>query len=296
MMSDPTNPSEKPKGVFPPELRPLLFGNPFGEVFPPRQNPRFLSVDGRTAAMRVLKQYISFLQFFRPGDIGKPPIPFSIPLEDIHIEWPDNEVNLRFPSIVFLSQGKANYDAIGLGTNLIEATADQFAPGTALQVQSEYTENFVIEIWAAKKPERRAILAGLEVALTPTEQMYGIRFTVPEYYDQVCRFTLNDREIFDEPDGALNRRRARLYLEMTINMVALVNYRRIEPLMKTDVDVDEDTGVPVDIDTLEAVTEMDTGRTVDRACPPACGRLDDPDRPFPSPLVPPGPSDPFDDC
>jgi hypothetical protein len=285
-----------PKGVFSPEVGALLQGTPFGEIFPPKQNPDFLAIDGRTAAMRVLRKYISFLQFFRAGDKGQPPIPFQIPIDDIHIEWPDNEVDMRFPSIVFLSQGRANYDAIGLGTNLLEQTADRFGAGTVLQVQSEYTENFAIEIWASKKPERRAILAGLEVALTPTEQMYGIRFTVPEYYDQVCRFTLMDREIFDEPDGALNRRRARLYLEMTINMVALVNYRRIEPMMKTEVDVDEDTGVPVDVDQLEARIDVQTDKVIDHVCPPACGRIDNPNRPFPSPTEPMGPADPFIPC
>jgi hypothetical protein len=278
-MTDQNQPS--PKGPFPAfaELKDILYGDAFGEVFPPKENPDFLTVDARTAAMRVLRRYISLLQFFRAGDIGGKPIPFRIPEEDIHIEWPDNEVNLRYPSIVFLSQGRAQLAAIGLGTNLIEDSADRFASGTVLQVQNEYTENFAIEIHASKKPERRAILAGLEIALTPTEQMYGIRFTVKEYYDQVCCFSLGEREIFDEADAALNRRRARLYVELRINTVALVNYRRVEPMMKVNVDVDQDTGVPVDL-----------------TPPPCCSIIENPDRPFEEAITPPGPADPFNPC
>lgn len=280
---------KKTDGVTPDEIRDILQGTPFGTVFPPKENPHFLTRDARTAALAVLKKYISFLTFFRPGnktpegDVGEP-IPFSLPLEDIHIEWPDYAVELRYPSVVFLSLGRAKFDAIGLTAYLDEKTADLFAPGTAFQVQNEYTENFAIEIWANKKPERRSILAGLEVALTPSEQYYGLRLKVREYYNQYVMFTLMEREIFDEADAALGRRRARLYLEMRIITGTLVNFKRVEAMMKTEVDVDQDTGSPVDLVPTPCCVEGPDGA------------IDNPDRPFPSPTEPVGPSKPFNPC
>lgn len=234
-------------------VRDLLQGTPFGETFPARPNPPPLSVDGRTAVLRVLKRYIAALVFYLPGGrndagVALPARPIRIPPEDIHIEWPDNEASMRFPSIVFLSTAPAEYDAIGLTAYLEEKTRDVHGLGTVLQWQSEYVENLAVEIWASKKAERRSILAGLETALTPTEQMYGLRFKVPDYYGELVCFTVQSRELFDETDAVRNRRRARLVVQVRFNIVALVNYAELTTVAKTSVDVDEDTNMAVTID------------------------------------------------
>jgi hypothetical protein len=175
-----------------------------------------------------LRDYISELIFFRAGDIGNPPIPFQIPKKNIHIEWPDNVEDLVFPSLAFLPS-KGMYDAIGLTSYIEEETRDVFAPGTVLQWQSEYTETFQIEAWASKKAERRALIACLESDLVPTEQMYGVRFTMPDYYNEQVCFTLMSRTNIDDADSAKNRRRARLDVEMRYTVVRLVNYSEFQP-------------------------------------------------------------------
>jgi hypothetical protein len=234
--------------IFPPKLRNQLFGTPFGEVFPPKANPNFLAIDGRTAALHVLRDYVCALTFFRSGGQGKPAIPFSIDPGNFYIEWPDSSEDMTFPSIAIV-HSRADYDVIGLTSYIEEDTRDVFAPGTVLQWQSEYTETINLELWVAKQSERRGLLGALETAFTPTEQMSGLRFAMPEYYGELVCFTLNRREVMDEPDSARNRRRAQLEMEMRFNIVALVNYVPLTPTIQTKVDYDQDTGLPIDITT-----------------------------------------------
>lgn len=220
-----------------PELRALLFGEPFGEVYPQRPNPPPLAVDGRTAALRILRQYFSELIFQRAmgvdpaTDKDLPPKQFRFPINDIHISWPDYEKALVFPSIVMLA-GTGNFEPLGLGTYWNEETRDKYGKGTIVQYQADYVEEFTVEIWAAKRPELRAILAGIQVALSPTETMYGIRFRVPEYFDQLVCFTPGSSTIVEESPDAQNRRKARITIEMRMNQVALVNYDILTPTVE----------------------------------------------------------------
>lgn len=230
-------------------LRKLLFGSPFGEVFPPRENPQNLAVDGRTVALRILREYITNLNFFLPGAKGSRQVKkFNILPENFHIEWPDHEEDLRFPGIVVVPS-RARYDVIGLVAYVEETTRDVYAPGTVLQWQGEYVETIQLEIQASTRPERRSILAGIETAINPTEQMSGLRFRMPDYYNELVCFTLNDRENLDDPFSAKNRRRAQLGIEMRFNIVALVNYSPLTPQVTTNTDVKQPDGTPVDLTT-----------------------------------------------
>jgi hypothetical protein len=231
--------------LFPPSLRSLLQTNttPWGEVWPPKPNPSFLAVDGRTVALNILADYIASLTFFLPGAVGNPPTPFVIPRANVYIEWPDYTEEMPFPSVAVV-HSRADYNVIGLVSYVEEDTRDVFAPGTVVQWQSEYTETINLEVWTAKKAQRRSILAGLETAITPTEQMSGLRFKMPDYYNELVCFTLNRREVMDEPDAARNRRRAQLEIEMRFNVVALVNYLPLQTKLLVQTGVDQ-FGVPV---------------------------------------------------
>jgi hypothetical protein len=187
-------------------------------------------VDGRTTALRVLGAYLAEIVFRRAGPTGGEPIAFRFRDEDIHIEWPDHEDAMQFPSVVMLSTGPADYNAIGLTAYYEEATKDVYAPGTVLYWSSEYTENIALEIWCNTKAERRAIKAGLEIALVPVQQMYGIRFSMPDYFNELVCFSLDTSEVYDEADGARGRRRLRMMLEMRFNQIALVNYTTMTPI------------------------------------------------------------------
>src|SRR5208282_3391326 len=200
----------------------------------------FLSIDGRTAALHVLREYITNLTFYRFAGPNAPPIAFGIKRENFAIEQPDYVEDEVFPSIAIIAD-RADYDIIGLVSYVEEDTRDVYGQGTVLQWQSEYTETINLEIYSSKKAERRAILAGLETAFSPTEQYSGLRFKMPEYYDELVCFTLNRREIMDDADSSRNRRKAQLEMEMRFNIVALVNYVDAYPQIKVNVDVDMDT-------------------------------------------------------
>lgn len=242
-----------------PDLRSLIQGDPWGRGWPAKQNPPPLAVDGRTVALKLLRRYLSELSFYRTGALGVDgkfgaAVPFKIPKESIHIGWPDYEQEMQFPSVVLLHQ-PGNYNAIGLNNYVQEETHNRYAPNTVVQWMSEYQENVILEIWANKRAELRSLLAGIEVALSPTETMYGLRFRMPDYYDQLVCFTPGPRTEFDEPDSARNRRRARIEVEMRYTVVALVGVEfPIQAAVQLQVDVDPDynTSVVVDVGDADA--------------------------------------------
>lgn len=264
-------------------LRKLLFGSPFGEVFPRKPNPPPKSVDGRTVALRILREYLSALVFYRPGtvdprtDVQGDAIPFQIAEDHIHIEMPDNEVALsKYPAIALLSNGEAEYDMIGLTAYVEESTRDRYGFGTVVQWQQEFIEEIAVEIWASSKPERRSILAGLENALVPTEQMYGVRFRMPEYFDQLVCFTPLSRTLVENEDGARNRRTARIIVQMRFNQVALVNYAALTTFLKTESNVDEDTNTPVTLGDIALEVEQQRSPKPDFSLPrEPCDLADD---------------------
>lgn len=230
---------------------------PFGNVWPPKANPSSAAEDGRTVGLFLFSTYLSELTFRRKGEkmpdgSNGPPIEFSIPEERIFVEWPDNEEQVELPAMVFLSVGPAQYDALGLNNYVDESTRDKFGKGTVVMWQNEHTENVVLECWCDKKPVRRAIVAGLEVALSPTEQMYGLRFKMKDYFDQSVCFSLQSKELIDDPDASRNRRRVRFTIEMRFNVVALINYVQLTPLMTTKVDYD-----PEAVDGVLVLDDMD---------------------------------------
>ena len=235
------------------EVRDVLWQDPFGEnVFPRRARPPFPAEDGRTVALRTLRRYLADLTFYRAGgkdDAGErlPPIPFQIPAENIHLEWPDNEAALQLPAIALLAQGPGEYDSIGVMTNVDEESQDQIAPGTVVNLLSELQENFVLEIWSATKQHRRALRAGIEQALSPFEQMAGLRFRMPDYYNQLACFALQSCEIVDDEEAVRIRRRARMVIELRYNVCALVNVSPMQPQMTALVDADDD-GSPIEPD------------------------------------------------
>lgn len=239
------------------DVRDLIIGTPWGTVRPSRANPFPLAVDGRTAALRILRRYVASLVFFRPGSYDAltekegEPIPFKIPIEDILIEWPDYEVELKFPSVVFLGLGPGSYETIGLTSYIDEETLNKYGENTVLQWQYEYVETFAMDVWCTLRAERRSIRAGLDVALTPTEQMSGIRFRMPEYYDQPVVFALQDADLIEGEDSGRDRRVLRMRIEMRYTVVAPVQVNPLDVFLKTEVDVDEDTGLPVETSAIE---------------------------------------------
>lgn len=230
------------------ELRDRVVGNPWGDVYPRRDEPYAPTHDGRTAGLRVLRKYLSELTFYRPGAEGCPPIAFKIPEERIFDEWPEDESKLIMPSLAILAQGPVPLVAVGLNTNVDEDSADVHAPGTVVVILGEHDEDLSLELWSDSKPERRAVLAGIELALAPLEQMSGIRFRCPDYLGQLVVFAQQSKEYVDDDMAVLARRKGKIVVNMRINVVRLVNVSTLNPIPVLSVDADEDTGEEVELD------------------------------------------------
>jgi hypothetical protein len=150
-------------------------------------------------------------------------IPFQVPIANILIEQPDDPKVLKFPSIAFLP-GVGSNEPIGLGPpKIMEETVDKFGDGTALVLASEFSEVFIVEVWASTRAERRALVAGISVALRSVEESYSTRIMLPDYYDQIAEFWLVETRYIDDPDVVRGRRRAHLMVGMRVPEVHLTN-------------------------------------------------------------------------
>lgn len=239
---------------FSPETKAVLWTDPFGlDVFPARDNQPPPTVDGRTVALQSLRRFLADLTFYRPGTrdpntlLLGPPIPFQIPLTSIYVEWPDDEIDLKLPAIALLAITDADLEAVGLANVVDEDTLNVFAPNTIVLITGEYNENFALEIWADTKAHRRAMVVGIEQALSPFAQMAGLRFVMPDYYGQLCVFELQKRQYVDDEEAVRIRRRARLTVQLRYQSCALVNVNPMNPIATMVVDADEGTGEEVDL-------------------------------------------------
>lgn len=214
--------------------RDLIQGIPFGDVYPAQEAFEFPERDGKQAALRVLALYLSELTFRRPGNVGKPGIKLRVPLERIVVEQTARPTEM--PSIVILGEDEGDYLAVGLSTFLEESSRDVHGKGTVLQVQSEYQEKVVVEVWASTKAERTGIMSGIESALVPTEQMYGIRFRVPEYFGQTACFTLLKSRRPASPDNSSGIWWGSFDVEVRFDVVRLVRYVEVKPTFSLEVD------------------------------------------------------------
>lgn len=215
---------------FSPALLKQLVGSPFGD-FTGKDEPIGLAVDGRTAALRIFRKYISELRFWRKGSQGGPNVAFKLTEPDFLIEWPDRPTDLKLPCIIAVpGGGPAKYESLGIGTNFNdESTRDVYGHGTVLQRMTQYIELINLMVMTASRAERRSILQGLETQLSPTEFMAGLKLRMPEYFNRVACFTLSNRALLDTDEAPQGRRNGVMQIELRFETVALVNYTELQP-------------------------------------------------------------------
>lgn len=191
------------------------------------------TLDARTAALLRLKLFVSLLRFFRAGDRGGPPAEFRVPLDNVLEEWPDAEKDLKLPAFAFLP-GPGISEGIALGGPLLcEESVGRYGPNTALEQTGVYREQLTIEAWSSPKAERRGLVAGLKLALLSGAGT--IRMRLPDYYDQIATFLLEETLYVDDPDVIRGRRRAQLKVAMTVPEVRLVSYPTLRVIVEVRV-------------------------------------------------------------
>ena len=173
------------------------------------------NVSPRLAIARALARYLETLVFTRSGP---PDVLFK--LKRVWDEWPDAETRIDYPSASVLP-GTAEYDDSLLTPSFVEGTFGQFAPGTALVQQAELTERIQLDIWASSREEREAIVAGIESALNPREDAYGLDLPMPDYYEREASYVLHGVQFIDDEGSARNERRAVMHIDAIAPVVAL---------------------------------------------------------------------------
>lgn len=184
-------------------------------------------VEGRTAALDALFAYLTEITFYRSAGAGNPPTPFRLDRTQCHIEWPENVDDLHFPSIGVAS-GESSMDPIGLAPVIDDSSVDVFGVGTALWRLWDYREVLVLEVWASSRAERRALVDGLQQALSPSDNVSNLRLILPRYYNTRATYTLEGVQRADEM-AAKNRRLAKLRVELRYDVVRHARYAPFHP-------------------------------------------------------------------
>lgn len=225
--------------------------SPYGRVWPVRAEKPLPDTDTRTIGLRRLAQFLSLLRFNRRGTIPGQPIEFKVAPENIHIEQPDSEKELKFPAIGILP-GRGSTEPMGIGpAKVLEETWNQYQLGTVLVLQGEYIEDITIEVWGTHRAERRALIAGISAALRSSDDSYSTRIRLPEYYDQVVSFSLEGQQHIDDADVVRGRRRGFLFVTMRLPEVQLINVNPLNPFVLV-----EDVGTHVAVDASVEVAEV----------------------------------------
>jgi len=196
------NPGQSPPTVTP------LYGDP------PR--PMLPNLDARTHALRSLAAYFSSLVFRRTMMDGQEPQAFSVTPDRVFIEQPDSVENLQFPSIGILP-ARGQYYTRGIGG----AEPDgETADGYSLLVPWDYQETLTVEVMGSKIAERRAMIAGIEAAMGAYQGTTDLRLVMPSYFGLAATFSLMERENLEDAESPRGRRRAHLYIQMLVPVVA----------------------------------------------------------------------------
>ena len=222
-------------------LKNLLFGTPFGSVYGGKQQPPptlAAAVDGRTFALRMLRDYLTGVVFYLPGKEPAIDHGFSVLAENFLLEIPDAVHDQKYPSIAVLP-GNWEYLPVGFVPRVVPSTWNLFGPGTAVQKHAaEYSEDLKVELWASKEPELRSMRAGIELAMNPVEGMAGVRFYMDQYFGQPVVFTMMRGEATPNEMAARGRRSATFVVNVRFELCSLVNVVSFKP--ETTVLVDGD--------------------------------------------------------
>ncbi len=226
----------------------FLYNNQLNVVWPPLPAPDLPHKDARTYALERLRDYICALIFQRTGGIGEPPIPFSLVPENVHLNQPDDITDLALPAIGVIP-GRGTHESYGLGPpQLIEGTDGVGGPGTMLLRQSEYNETFVLEVWGSKIAERRALMAGLKAAFRQNDGSYELKMLLPDYFNIVASYSLNESQYIDGDEPVRNRRRGHLLIQLRVDEVVPVNVRPLTAIVEPTV-LDGNTHLALDCET-----------------------------------------------
>lgn len=174
----------------------------------PAEDPRDLADDtvALIAATRMLEQ-LRFRRMDLDAYLATQQVVSSMfKLQRVIFEWPRSEDPIEpMPSaLIQQTEEETIYAPEGMETQLLEDTFERYGERTVLRKLGIATVPLLITIWCAHKEERRAVRSTLVRAMMaePSDQRYGRRIVVPEYYDRVVIFDLLGTAVDDDSDDA----------------------------------------------------------------------------------------------
>lgn len=209
--------------------------------------------DPRTLALEQLKAFLLLITFRRTVAAGQEEgQPFRLKASQIHVEAPDDAgsgTDADLPTIAFIGgTGSHVQDDLG-GVNFFEETYGIAGPGTAVARLGEYVEPFILEIVAASKADRRALVAGLQRVFRLINESNSLYLKLPQLFDTVANFDLTSSiPVLDEVYADQNRRKAQLFITLTVPDVYLA---RGIPLLKPSISLELGTEVEVSVEVDE---------------------------------------------
>ena len=126
----------------------------------------------------------------------------------IFLDWPNTENDMiPVPSATILAPAEQSTtlgEAPQGGQQILEETADLFAPNTVLRKFGETIVDLQVQMLLNNKDDRAGVRKGLIDAFMaePDDERAGRRVLVPEYFSRVARFSLVGMDYPDTPDDA----------------------------------------------------------------------------------------------
>jgi hypothetical protein len=216
-------------------------GQLLGNVLPLIADPGPAPVDGRTCALQALGRYLTEIPYRRRGNKGDlvafpgspPSITSTLPAANFYVDEP-GDLDMVFPSIVCIGAGEAEKE--GCGQQPDETTTDVFGPGTVIVPLHTHSEQINLKIYGSELGELRGLVGMLEQMMVPADGVGSVLLRMPDYYDEVARFVLEGTEWPENPDAARNRRYAQQRVRLDFNVVRLIAYAPMTPVVTLDVE------------------------------------------------------------
>jgi hypothetical protein len=115
-------------------------------------------------------------------------------------------------------------------------TQDTFGPGTVLVPQWTHSEDLQLKVYGSQLGNLRGLTSMVEQMLLPSDGLGSLLFQMPDYYGEVCRFSLVGTDWTENTDAVRNRRFTVHRVHLDFKVVRLVAYAPMMPSATVDVE------------------------------------------------------------
>ena len=214
-----------------------LLGWNWNKLLPRKPLPGMPPAAPRDHAIRALFDYLSLVVWrYETGDVSTE---FTIDRNMMFEERPDDNTTMKLPCLVVDPQRGTHVDEKPiLGPPAVHE--NRFDGKTALVEIGIYKETMHLEVWAASPTVRRAIVAGLDVALAPVASTWGLLLKLPNYFNSWAWFGLSATARLDDVQRESRRRYAVCEVDLWVPVLHQVPAGIFQPRVLSRIDEEGD--------------------------------------------------------